>query len=454
VLENYGDILARVQPLGIAGRVSGVRGLTVSVSDFPAPLGATCRIVRGPMQIDARVIGFADGSTLVMTIGPMAGICRGDRVTMTSSQQTVGVGRGMLGRVLDGLGRPLDGRGEFDVEKRGLIWPPPTSPMQRPRIDTPLATGVRAIDAMLTVGQGQRMGVFSGSGVGKSVLLGMIARGTAADVTVIALIGERGRDVREFIDKDLGPDGLKRSVVIASTSDEPPLVRVQAGAVATAAAEYFRDTGCNVLLLMDSLTRLADAQRQIGLAAGEPPATRGYTPSVFSLLPELLERSGRTNKGSITGFYSALVEADDLNDPISDAVRSVTDGQVFLTRHLADRGHWPAIDVLRSVSRVMIDVTDRPHQDAARDLHRQLALYAEIEEMVNIGAYKPSGDGEYDLAVRMLPEIRRFLAQGIGEHADFEKTKAALMSLHRSMGRQPARPRSRAARTAVTAPGG
>jgi len=454
MLETYENMLAHVQPVGISGRVSGVRGLTVSVRDFPAPLGAGCRIIRGPRRIEARVIGFAGDSTLVMAIGPMAGICRGDRVVMTSPEQTVGVGRGMLGRVLDGFGRPLDGQGEFEIEKRGLIWPPPTAPMQRPRIEVPLATGVRAIDAMLTVGRGQRMGVFSGSGAGKSVLLGMIARGTAADVTVIALIGERGREVREFIDKNLGPDGMKRSVVIASTSDEPPLMRVQAGAVATTVAEYFRDQGCNVLLLMDSLTRLADAQRQIGLAAGEPPATRGYPPSVFGLLPELLERTGPSREGSITGFYSALVEADDLNDPISQAVRSVADGHVFLSGHLANRGHWPAIDVLRSVSRVMIDVTDRQHQDAARDVHRQLALYAEIEEMVNIGAYSGGGNEEYDLAVRMLPEIRRFLAQGIGERADFEKTKAALKALHRSMGREVRRPLTGAARTAAAASGG
>lgn len=434
--ETYRQVVADLKPIGISGRVSGLRGLTISVSDFPAPMGAGCRIQTGHSRVDGRVIGFAGDQTLVMPIGQTAGICRGDKVVKTSSRQRVPLGRGMLGRVLDGFARPLDGRGPFKVDARRPIWPTPTPAMQRPPIDRPLATGIRAIDSMLTIGRGQRMGVLAGSGLGKSVLLGMISRFTNADATVIALIGERGREVRDFIEKDLGPEGLARSVVIVSTGDEPPLVRVQAAATATAVAEYLRDQGLDVLLLMDSLTRLATAQRQIGLAAGEPPATRGYPPSVFNLLPELLERSGRTEAGSITGFYSVLVEGDDLADPVCEAVRSITDGHVFLSRQLASMGHYPAVDVLQSISRVMIDVTSPAHQAAAREVRRMIALYAEIEDMVKIGAYRRGASADYDLAMRMLPEIRQLLAQPIGEQADFHETAEALIKLHQTIQRE------------------
>jgi len=427
--ESYRKILENVQPVGVSGRVSGVRGLTVNVADFTVPIGAGCRIVRGERAIDGRVIGFVGDETLVMPMGAMTGICRGDRVLLTSTEQTVGVSPEMLGRVLDGFGRPVDGGREIRIETTMPIWPRPIAPLQRERITEPLAIGVRAIDAMLTVGRGQRMGIFSGSGVGKSVLLGMISRHTAADVTVIALIGERGREVRDFIERDLGPEGLKRSVVVASTSDEPPLLRVQAGAVAAAIAEYFRGRGGNVLLLMDSLTRLAAAQRQIGLVSGEPPATKGYTPSVFNLLPELLERSGRTREGSITGFYTVLVEGDDLTEPVCDAVRSVTDGHICLSRELANRGHYPAIDCRQSVSRIMIDITDEQHQAAARRVHQLIALYAEVEELVNIGAYRSGANADYDRAIRAMPKIREFLAQGIHERADFDRTRRRLAAL-------------------------
>jgi flagellum-specific ATP synthase len=429
--ETYRQMLRHVQPMGVIGRVSGVRGLTASVSDFAAPVGASCRIVRGRRELDARVIGFADDQTLVMPMGPTSGICRGDRVVLTSAEQTIAVGPQMLGRVVDGFARPIDGREPFRVESRVPIRPEPIAPMRRRRIDETLATGVRAIDAVLTVGRGQRMGIFSGSGVGKSVLLGMISRYTSADVIVIGLIGERGREVRDFIEKDLGQEGLKRSVVVVSTSDEPPLVRVQAGAAATAVAEYFRDRGCDVLLLVDSLTRLASAQRLVGLAAGEPPTTKGYTPSVFNLLPELLERSGRAQRGSITGFYAVLVEGDDLSEPISDAVRAVTDGHIYLSRRLASRGQYPAVDVLGSVSRIMIDVADEEHRAAAREIQRLIALYGDIEELVNIGAYKVGANREYDRAVQALPMIRAFLAQGITERADFQQTLRGLKELHR-----------------------
>jgi len=446
--ESYRQVLQHVQPVGVTGRVSAVRGLTVSVSNFPAPIGASCRIARDGRAVEARVIGFAEDQTLVMPLGAMTGICRGDRVACTFAEQTVGVGREMLGRVLNGQACPLDGGGAFRATERVPVWPEPLSPMRRRRIDQPLATGVRAIDAIKTVGRGQRMGIFSGAGVGKSVLLGMIGRYTAADAVVIGLIGERGREVRDFVEKDLGPEGLKRSVVIVSTSDEPPLLRVQAAAVAAAVAEYFRDRGGDVLLLMDSLTRLATAQRQIGLVAGEPPATRGYTPSVFNLLPQLLERSGRTEAGSITAFYTVLVEGDDPHDPIGEAVRSVTDGHIHLSRDLANRGHYPAVDVGQSVSRIMNDVTDGEHQAAAREVQRLTALYADVEDLVNVGAYKPGANRDYDLAIWAMPAIRDLLAQGVDERADFDDTVRRL----KAFGRQADQERTRLRQTGPAAP--
>jgi flagellum-specific ATP synthase len=443
----YRQILRTLQPVGIAGRVRAVRGLTVGVADFSAPVGAGCRIFRGPRGIEARVIGFAGDETLVMPLGDVTGISRGDRVVCSVNEQTVAVSPAMLGRVLDGFGRPIDGKGEIRIDRRMPIWPEPMGPMLRRRIDQPLATGVRAVDAMLTIGRGQRMGIFSGSGVGKSVLLGMISRYTAADVTVIGMIGERGREVRDFIEKDLGPEGLRRAVVVACTSDQPPLLRVQSGAVAMALAEYFRDQGRDVLLLIDSLNRLATAQRQIGLAAGEPPATKGYTPSVFNLLPQLVERAGRSQSGSITAFYAVLVEGDDMSDPIADAARAVTDGHVSLSRKLANRGHFPAVDVLLSVSRVMIDVADDAHLAAARTVQSLLAVYDEVEDMVNIGAYQKGASAEYDLAIRMMPAVRKFLAQHMDQAAPFDRTRKALLELAEQIRRaeQPAGPTARAA---------
>lgn len=434
-IAPYLQIVRHSQPLGISGRVSGVRGLTVSVSDFAVPVGASCRICRSGISaqkgVSARVIGFSDDSTLVMPMGPTAGIGRGDRVVCEAGEQTVGVGRALLGRVLNGFGQPIDGLGPLKIETRQPIHPDPIDPMDRKSIDEPIGTGIRAIDSMLTVGRGQRMGIFSGPGVGKSVLMGMVSRYTSADVTVIALVGERGREVRSFLEKDLGPEGMKNAVVVVATGDEPPLVRVQAGAVATAIAEYFRDQGLDVLLLMDSLTRLATAQRQIGLVAGEPPATKGFTPSVFNMLPELLERSGRTNTGSITGFYTVLVEGDDINEPISDAVRSITDGHILLNRSLANRGHYPAIDILGSISRVMTDVADVEHRQAAQELQRLLAIYRDIEDLVNIGAYAGGTNPEYDLAVKAHPLIRDFLRQQVEEKCTFAQAKSSLLEIAR-----------------------
>ena len=431
VFHDIHQTLRNVQPATVEGRVCGVRGLTVSVADFPAPVGGSCRIGDG---IEGRVIGFANEQTLVMALGSIAGICRGDRVRLVSRRQSIGVGAAMLGRVIDSQGKPIDGGADIVPQAQGPLWPGPISAMRRRRIDQPLATGVRAIDALLTIGCGQRMAIIAGSGVGKSVLLGMIGRHTDADVTVIALIGERGREVRDFIERDLGEEGLRNAVVVVSTSDEPPLARVQAAATATAVAEYFRSQGSNVLLLMDSLTRLAAAQRQIGLAAGEPPATKGYPPSVFTLLPELLERAGRTADGAITGFYTVLVESDDLTDPIADAVRSVTDGHMCLSRDLASRGQYPAVDMLRSISRVMTDVAEPAHQQAARQTQALLAAYAEIEELVRIGAYHRGASVECDMAIDLMPSVRAFLSQTVTEGCAYDATQRQLKDLHERIG--------------------
>ena len=433
VFEDYRRTVQSAQPMGLRGCISGVRGLTAMVDDFPAPVGSACRIFRGGSEVEGRVVGFSGRTTLVMPMGAIAGLCRGDRVEFSHADQAISAGGGLLGRVIDSHGRPIDGRGPMAVEARVQMWPAARNAMERRRIDEPLATGVRAIDGLLTVGRGQRMGIFSGSGVGKSVLLGMIGRYTAADVTVIGLIGERGREVLDFIERDLGEQGLARSVVVVSTSDEPPLARVQAAAVATAVAEYFRVQGHSVLLLVESLTRLAAAQRMIGLAAGEPPATKGYTPSVFSLLPELLERPGRTARGSITAFYTVLVEGDDAADPVADAVRSITDGHIFLSRGLAAQGHYPAIDVLGSISRVMMDVAGEACLKAAREVHRVLAMHAEIQDLVNIGAYKAGASTEYDLAIAMMPAVRRFVTQAIGESSPLERTRKELRQLHQQV---------------------
>ncbi|HUU59035.1 MAG TPA: FliI/YscN family ATPase [Phycisphaerae bacterium] len=431
LFDPYRQIVDSLQPVGLTGRVSGVRGLTVSVEDFPAPIGAGCRIVSGSRSVEGRVIGFAGSQTLIMPLGAVTGIRKGDRVVQSSAELMVAVSRAMLGRVLNARGLPIDGRGDVPADARVPIWCAPMDPMRRRRITDPLPTGIRAVDGILTAGRGQRMGILSASGAGKSVMLAMIARFTAAEVTVIGLIGERGREVRDFIERDLGAEGLRRSVVVVSTGDEPPLARVQAAAVATAIAEYFRDRGLDVVLLMDSLTRLAGAQRQIGLAAGEPPATKGFPPSVFSLLPELLERCGKTETGSITGFYSALVEGDDPSDPITDAVRSVTDGHVYLSRDLANRGHYPAVDVLRSISRVRPDVTDSQHRSAVAEARRVIAAYSEVEDLLNVGAYESGSNPTYDLAIRAMPWIREFLAQPLDTPSAFSETVARLKDLAR-----------------------
>ncbi len=427
-------LLDHASTLEISGRVVEVRGLAVRVADFPAPIGAAARIVpqrSDVAAIDAEVVGFDHELTVVMPLGSTAGLRRGDRVVAGQASQLVPVGSPLLGRVLNAMGRPIDGKGALRHTQRSPLVVQPIEPLGRPLIDQPLATGVRAIDALLSVGRGQRLGVFAAPGLGKSTLLGMMARQTAADVSVIALVGERGREVNDFIAHHLGERGLERSVVVAATSDEPALLRLRAASVACAVAEHFRDQGLDVLLIMDSVTRFCQAQRQVGLSAGEPPATRGFPPSVFAMLPTLLERSGRTAKGSITGFYAVLVEGDDMNEPIADAARGVLDGHVVLSQRLAQRGHWPAIDVTASISRVADDVTDSEHQAARRRVLQLLSAYQDVEDLLNIGAYARGSNPEADLAIECKPAIDQLLRQGGHEPGvgEFARTRGQLLAL-------------------------
>ncbi|NLX05742.1 MAG: FliI/YscN family ATPase [Phycisphaerae bacterium] len=425
------ELLEQISPFGLTGVVTGVAGLTVTADDLPVPVGSQCQIVRRTGRpLLGEVVGFKDSQTVIMPYDELVGVARGDRVRCTSSLQHVPVGMSMLGRVLDGFGQPVDGLGEICPQDYYPLTNAAPSATTRKRITEPLGTGIRVIDSLLTCGKGQRMGIFAGPGVGKSILLGMIARYTSADVIVIGLVGERGKEVRDFLDRDLTEEGRKRAVVVVSTSDQSPVLRIRATMAATSIAEYYRDQGLNVLLLVDSLTRLAMAQRQIGLAAGEPPATKGYTPSVFAMLPKLLERAGQSDQGSITGFYTVLVEGDDITEPVSDAVRGILDGHVWLSRSLANRGHYPAISVLESVSRVMPDVVDSPHRDVASRIKRLIAIFNDVEDLVNIGAYVPGSNPEIDLAVRTHPAIDNFVRQGMRDRVLFGQAKKALLELN------------------------
>ena len=428
--DRQKQLIDRAQTFRITGRVVEMTGLTVAARSLPVPTGSMCRIEPENLDpLDAQVVGFSNDLTILMPLSNPLGVAAGDAVRSSTALQQVAVGRGMLGRVLNGMGRCIDRDQAFIVEAQYPVHADPPPALLRCPIEAPVPTGVRSMDLMLTIGGGQRLGIFAGTGVGKSVLMGMIARNTEADVTVVALVGERGREVGDFMRKDLGPDGLRRTVMVVSTSDESPVMRVRACFLATAVAEYFRDLGNDVLLLMDSTTRMAMAQRQIGLAAGEPPATKGYTPSVFALLPRLLERSGRTDRGSITGLYTVLVEGDDINEPISDAVRGILDGHVWLSRDLANRGHYPAVSVLESVSRVMPDLVTPEHLAAARNVRQVLAVWADIEDLVNIGAYAAGSNVEFDVAVQMKPRIDELLQQGIQEQAPFAESCPALLAL-------------------------
>lgn len=433
VLAPAWHMLDRAQPREILSRVTSVRGETVMTEPLSLPVGSLVRIEsagRGSGSTIGEVIAADRNGTIIMLLSSATGLAPGDSVVSVQTAPTIPLSLTMLGRVVDGLGRPIDGRGPLhEIELRPLA-PAPMSSLKRETISQPLVTCVRAIDAMITAGKGQRLGVFAGPGVGKSTLLGSIARHTRADVSIIALIGERGREVREFIERTLGPDGLARSVVFVSTGDESPLMRIRAAMAATAAAELFRDRGADVLLIMDSITRFCHAQRQIGLAAGEPPTTRGYTPSVFALLPTLLERAGAVRgAGSITGIYAILVEGDDMTEPISDAARGILDGHISLTRRLANRGHFPAVDVLDSVSRVADAVCTSVHIQARRQILRLLAVYAETEDLINIGAYVRGSNPECDVAIELKPRIDALLQQAPADAADFDSTVKALTSL-------------------------
>ncbi|MBK7405778.1 MAG: FliI/YscN family ATPase [Phycisphaerales bacterium] len=434
------EIVRRALAPRVCGVVAALRGLTVLVESLPLPVGSLVRVepARGSSGSTlGEVVGFTADQAVVMLLGQTAGISAGDRVVGGQVAQTVGVSVRMLGRCLDGLGRPIDGLGPIDEREPRPISPDPIGPLGRRPIREALATGVRAIDLMTTLGRGQRLGIFAGPGVGKSTLLGQIARGTEADVNVIALIGERGREAREFLEEALGPQGLARSVVVIATGDESPLLRVRAAKVACTIAEYFRDLGRDVLLMMDSVTRFAHAQRQIGLSVGEPPATKGYTPSVFSQLALLLERAGALEQGpggraggTVTGLYTILVEGDDLTgDPISDAARGILDGHVVLSRRLAQKGHFPAIDVLDSISRVADAVTGPTHIAARRQIIRLLAKYRDIEDLVQIGAYAKGSDPIADTSIAFLEEINGVLQQGTLERQGFDAAAKRLVDV-------------------------
>lgn len=426
LLEN----LHSTMTASLTGTVAETIGMTVSVADFPAPVGAVVRIDRdGDTNCDGEVVGFRDGQTLVYLFTPTSGVRRGNRVRMIRSHRSLKVGPALLGRVIDARGRFIDGRPEPMLADRARIDRLPPPPTSRPRIRQPLATGVRAIDTLLTCGRGQRLGIFAGSGVGKSVLLGMMSRYTNADVIVTGLVGERGREVNDFLERDLGPEGMARSVVVVATSDESALTRVQAASTATAVAEYFRDQGKQVLLLMDSVTRFAMAQREIGLAAGEPPTTRGYPPSMFALLPRLVERAGQTPEGSITAFYTVLVEGDDENEPVADTMRGLLDGHVWLSRKLAGRGHFPAIDMLSSISRVMNDITSPQHQTAALTIRQLISAHSEHEDLLSIGAYRRGSNKQVDVAVEMKDHIEALLRQSVSTTAPFDQMVEQLTAL-------------------------
>jgi len=429
-LTRCAAALERFDPVRLNGRVVKVVGLVVESAGPSAMLGEVCliRADRARPPIPAEVVGFRDSRLLLMPLGTMDGIRPGSEVLPTRGPLQVPVSDALLGRVLDGLGRPQDGGPPLPEGALRAVDAPPPPSLSRQRITRPLSTGVRAIDGCLTLGRGQRVGIFAGSGVGKSTLLGMIARVAQADVNVIALTGERGREVRDFLEESLGPSGLRRSVVVAATSDEPALVRIKSALVATAIAEHFRDEGRDVMLMMDSVTRLALAQREVGLAIGEPPATRGYTPSVFALLPRLLERAGTAGRGSITGLYTVLVEGDDMNEPVADAVRGILDGHIVLSRELAHQNHYPAIDILQSVSRVMPAVTSRAHRDAAGRLRSLLAAYREAQDLISIGAYVAGTNPAVDAARAAIESIRCFLRQQADEPSDLAAAISQLES--------------------------
>ncbi|GAK02056.1 LOW QUALITY PROTEIN: flagellum-specific ATP synthase FliI [Geomicrobium sp. JCM 19037] len=422
---NLIEELATVNQYQWYGNVTRVVGLTIEARGPRAAVGEICEINQNDGSVVlAEVVGFKETNLLLMPLSKTNRIQTGSLVKNRRKPLEVAVGNDLIGKVVDGLGQPLNGERLPRGLKKVAVEQPSPNPLTRPRITETMPLGIKVIDGLLTVGVGQRVGIFAGSGVGKSTLLSMITKSSAADVNVIALIGERGREVRDFIEKELGEEGMKRSIVVAATSDQPALVRIKGAQTATAIAEYFRDQGKHVNLMMDSVTRFAMAQREVGLAAGEPPTTKGYTPSVFAMLPQLLERSGTSVNGAITAFYTVLVDGDDLNEPITDAVRGILDGHFILDRSIANRGHYPAIDVLKSVSRLMNDITEKDHQQAAQTIRERMSAYRDTEDLISVGAYKKGHARSIDLAVELQPEIQRFLQQSTGEHVSLDQTRA------------------------------
>ena len=429
IFGRYQQLLDYIEPIRPIGHVTKVVGLVTESEGPSASVSEVCLVETDQGKRPAEVVGFKDNRVLLMPLGPMSGLTPGAKVIATGKPLMVNVGPQLLGRIINGLGEPIDGNGPLPIDDAREVVAQPPMALKRKRITEPIATGIRSIDAIITIGKGQRMGIFSGSGVGKSIILGIIARNTSADVNVVALVGERGREVREFLERDLGEEGLKRSVVVVATSDNPSLIKIKASLVATTIAEYFRDQGADVMLMMDSITRLAMAQREVGLSIGEPPTTRGYTPSVFAMMPRLLERAGTSDVGSITGLYAVLVEGDDIDEPVSDHLRSILDGHIVLSRRLASLNHYPAVDVLPSISRVMIDVVQPEHMESANRVKEVVATYREAEDLINIGAYSKGSNPKIDFAIAMNDKINNFLKQGIFEGADYEETQNSLMNL-------------------------
>ena len=428
--DNYVKLIRNIDPVRVNGKITQIIGLTIESQGPDVRIGELCEIYPSQSQtpIQAEVVGIRENKVLLMPLGEVRSIGPGCDVVASGKPMMVKAGNQLLGRIIDGLGNPMDGKPlPFGLEEVPTHAMPP-NPLSRPRIHSPLSVGVRTIDGLLTMGKGQRVGIFAGSGVGKSTLLGMISRNTTADVNVIALIGERGREVLDFIEQNLGEEGLKKSVVIVATSDQPALIRIKGALTATSIAEYFRDQGKNVLLVMDSVTRFAMAQREIGLAIGEPPTTKGYTPSVFAMLPQLLERAGTGPKGSISAIYTVLVDGDDMNEPIADAVRGILDGHIVLNRAIGGKGIFPAIDVLNSASRVMTEITSNEHLAAASQFKKLMAAYKDAEDLINIGAYKKGSNRTIDLAVRLKAQMDQFLRQGIYEPSQLDETQAFLIS--------------------------
>jgi len=435
MISKYNRRLNQIRTIEFCGKITRITGLVIEAAGINAPIGEICNVFYndGFRVLPTEVVGFRGSRTLLMPLGSMEGLGPGSMVITTGTPLVVKVGEDLLGKIIDGLGRPLDGQPPIIPDDEYAISQEPPHPLYRPRITEQIITGIRSIDTFTSIGKGQKIGIFGGSGVGKSVLLGMVARNTEADVNVIALIGERGREVREFIENDLGEEGLKRSIVVVATSDQPALIRIRGAFLAMSVAEYFRDKGADVMLMMDSITRFAMAQREVGLAIDEPPTTRGYPPSVYALLPKLLERCGTgEHGGSITGLINVLVEGDDMNEPISDATRAILDGHIVLSRELATRNHYPAIDVLNSLSRLMMSVAEENHIELAGRVRRTLAIYKQNEDLISIGAYTAGGDRNIDYAIEHIEAINNYLCQEISDRVDFSESLEALRSIMNS----------------------